>query len=103
MDEKKLINICDFLTDKMRELLAKHCIQNNISIDIDKANAYFQQTSPKRFMQIIAIARNDGRNADSFSDLEKGNITPLVKQAMILSINHECLDYAKEIVNHAKI
>jgi len=76
-------------------------VNENIKFDYDVAKEKMQKTLRDKIKKSIEVIRQDTLDADF--GLKSKNLTSIQKTTMMISLQHECTMYAKEIFDFAKI
>jgi hypothetical protein len=98
--ESKEFDLMAWMRTKTVELLCQTAAYQGIDFDNHKASDYLKQTYQVRFAEIVKTVRAEQEEADkSFF----GHIPSMRSQIFNVNVTHAILQYAKEVLNHAKI
>jgi hypothetical protein len=98
--KSKEFDLISWMRKKTVELMCQTSAYQGIEFDNSRAAEYLRQTAGARFAQIIKQVREEQEEADkSFF----GHIPSMRSQIFQVNLTHAMLQYAKEVLNHAKI
>ena len=95
--------IVDFFTKQTVKAVVEISSFKGINFDKAKCNEYFNRTGITKLNNILTEVRKDAKTADFFNGLNSGRIDPLTKKAADISFLYGITEYAKEILEFAKI
>jgi membrane-bound lytic murein transglycosylase MltF len=91
------------LTNLLVDTIVKYCQHNGIEYDTEKASEYLAKTVKQKFPLIMEKIREEAKQADIFNQIDSGKLSPMVREVGQVTLRHEILLYAQEIVEHSKI
>jgi hypothetical protein len=94
------MNLVSYILQKTPTLAYEIAARENKTLNKEKAITYVQGTIKDKAIHINEQIRIEGQKADIFNQLENAYLSPLVKQIGSITIQHEIVVYAKEIVEH---
>jgi hypothetical protein len=98
--ENKEFDLIAWMRNKTVEMIRQMSDYQNIPFDKSKAIEYLGQTNRARYAQIIKQVREEQEEADKSIF---GHIPSMRSQIFTTNLTHALLQYAKEVLNHAKI
>jgi UDP-N-acetyl-D-mannosaminuronic acid transferase (WecB/TagA/CpsF family) len=91
----------EIIVKKTSRFIVAIAANENKTIDKVKAEAAFQASYKTKIPDIIKTLQSDANEADIMQGIENGQIHSLVKQAALISLDHSCMVWAKEIINQS--
>lgn len=87
-----------FVRDQTKKFILEIAANKGIPVPYDKVVENFNKTQEKRFQLILQAVQEAGKEADLFNSLDNQKIDPLVKKSASITLTHECLKYAYELM-----
>ena len=97
---EKEFDLIAWMRTKTVDLIVQISNYQGIKFDKSKAIEHLSQTAGKRFAEIIKTVREEQEEADKSMF---GQIPSMRSQIFNTNLTHAMLQYAKEVLNHAKI
>ena len=91
----------DIFVDKTKKAIIAISKYENVSFDKKKAQTYFQNTCKAKLIESIEVVRKDTLQA-GFGLTDNKDLTSIQKSVMMLSLDHFCTMYAKDIFDNSK-
>lgn len=98
--ESKEFDLIAWMRTKTVDLIVQISNYQGISFDKSKAIEYLSQTNKAKYAQIIKTVREEQEEADKSAF---GLLPSMRSHIFQVNLTHAMLQYAKEVLNHAKI
>lgn len=90
-----------YIRNETIKALARIAEKNSVHYDSAVVARVLAEQAPERMVAIIKAVAQAGKEADLFGGLGKSRVDPLTSQAAGVTLDHECIKWAGEILEQA--
>jgi hypothetical protein len=95
-------NIGDLIIKMTAQNVVNLTDKNSLEVDLKKCQEYMVKHIRTKVQQIVAKVIEDGNKADLFNQIEGGKVGALSMEVAKVTLAHECLLFAQEIIAHVR-